>query len=160
MFGIDSCSTIGLFVGEAQARVRRASKVLTAMLVGGLLVTCVSPLWFATARGLVTLWWILPLGVALASLALLAGSLVLGRVLVRRIPARLVSTLYLLCCPSLASLSLPASLSPATAPPGWVVLAAPGMLLTTAWAHYRWLKYFDEREEGPSQTNYSFEIQT
>jgi len=157
--GIDSCSTIGLFVGEAQVRVRRASKVLTVTFVGGLLVACVSSLGLATAGDIVTLWWTLPFVVALASLAILAGSLVFGGVFVRRVPAKLLSTLYLLCCPSLAAFSLPASLSPAMAPPVWAGLAASAMLLTSAWAYYRSLKYSDEGEEEPPLTNCAFETQ-
>ena len=138
---------------------RRASKVLTVTFVGGLLVTCVSSLGLAAAGDIVIPWWTLPFGVALASLAILAGSLVFSGVFVRRVPARLLSTLYLLCCPSLAALSLPGSLSPAMAPPVWAGPTASAMLVASAWAYYRSLKYSDEGEEEFPQTNRSFETQ-
>jgi hypothetical protein len=130
------------------------------MLGGALLVIGVSPLRIVIAPALVRDWWILPLAVSTASVAVLTGSLVLREALVRRIPARFLSVLYLVCCPSLAVLGLPASLSIAMAPPTWVRFAAPALLLTSAWAYYRSLKYSDEDERKPSQTSYSFEMGT
>ena len=144
ILGIDWRSTTGLFVRDAETQVRKAINFPAVLLGVGLLVTGELTFGKAISPHLFRLWWILPLAFALASLIILTTSVVLGGILARRVPERFLSALYLACCPLLAILGLPFSLPPVSAPPEWVELAAPGLLLTLACLHYRSLKYSEE----------------
>jgi hypothetical protein len=146
---IDWRSTIGLFIQRAQTRVRKATKILLALLGGCVFAIDRPPTGLSISLALSQSWWILPFSVVLVSLAVLTSSLFLGAFVTERIPARLLSTSYLVCCPLLAVLSLSSSVSIALAPPAWVGLAAPALLLASAWGYYRSLKYSGEEEEEP-----------
>jgi len=155
IFGTDCRSTIGLFVQKADSHVRKAVKTLAAMLGGALLIG-ERATEFAFLRVLSMYWWTLPLAVASASLAALTCSIVFGGILVRRIPERFLSALYLVCCPSVAILGLPIPLTLVTAPPVWALLAAPVLMLASAWVHYRSLGR-SEGDVGLSSTDAGWE---
>ena len=160
IFGLDLHSIICLFVRQIQTQVRKASRILAGLLGGAILVTCESPVGPAIlSANLSRIWWILILSAASVSLVVLTLAPLLSYVGVKTIPARLLSALYLFCCPSLAVLSLPSSLSPSAAPPAWVGFAVPAMLLTSAWAYYCSLKYSDEEREGTPGASDLFEIE-
>lgn len=159
ILGTDWHSTIGLFFGRAQTRVRKSTKILVALLGGCLLAIGKTLPGFAISSDLTKSWWILPFTVATVSLVILTGSVVLGRFIVGRIPSKLPSALYLVSCPTLAVLSLPTSLPVVTVPPLWVGYAAPALLLTSAWVHYRSLKYSDANE-GVTLTSDGLEVAT
>ena len=132
---------------------RLETKVLAALFGGGFVVTGESLSRLVTIpQDLSRLYWILPYSVALAALGVLTVSLGLGRAQVKKIPATLLPAIYLICCLSVAVLSLPPSLVPGLAPPLWVVFSAQGLLLASAWAHYHSLEYAEEEAEAPPST--------
>ncbi|HUK80778.1 MAG TPA: hypothetical protein VLU91_08985 [Nitrososphaerales archaeon] len=138
---------------------RQETKVLAVLFGGGFIATSESlSRLIAIPQDLSRLYWVLPFSIALASLIGLTVSLALGRAHVRKIPAALLPALYLSSCLSVAFLSLPSSLVPGFAPPTLVVFAAQGLLLTSAWAHFRSLEYTDEEPEAPPSASEWFEI--
>jgi len=139
--------------------VRQETKVLVALFGGGFIATSESLSKLVTVpQELSGLYWILPYSVALAALGVLTVSLGLGRAQVKKIPATLLPAIYLICCLSVAVLSLASSLVPGFAPPLWVVFSAQGLLLASAWAHYRSLEHTEEEPQDPTSASEWLEI--
>jgi len=132
--------------------VKQDTKVLAALFGGGFIATGESLSRLVTFPQDLSRLWIFPFSVALASLAFLTASLVLRRARVQKIPASMLPAMYLVCCLSVAVLSLPPSLVPGLAPPLWVVFSGQGLLLASAWAHYHSLEYAEEEAEAPPST--------
>ena len=133
---------------------RLETKVLAALFGGGFVVTGESLSRLVTIpQDLSRLYWILPYSIAVAALGVLTVSLVLRRVQIQMIPATLLPAIYLICCLSVAVLSLPSSLVPGFAPPLWAVFSAQGLLLASAWANYQSLEFTEEEPQDPTSAS-------
>ena len=138
---------------------RKETKVLVALFGGGFIATSESLSRLITIpQALPRIYWVFPFSVALASLVVLTVSIAIGRAHVRKIPTTLLPAFYLTCCLSVAVIGLSSSLVPGFAAPLWVIFAAQGLLLASAWANYRSLESVDEEAEAPSSAIEWFEI--
>ena len=92
--------------------------------------------------------WALPFSASIFSISLSIASMILGMVVPKGVPGKLLSGAYLTTGPSLALLSV--STSVAMAPPIWVTYIIPVMLPMSAWAYYKSLGPLEDNEMKPS----------
>jgi len=137
--------------------VRRVTKILVGLLIGVAFAACKPPFELEISSALSRFWWVLPFTFALASLAVMTVASLMGQLWGRGIPARFLSRVYLMVCPSLAILGILATFPTAQAPPPWVGFAVPVLLFTSAWVHYHSLGY-DEAQGQATEPENVFEI--
>ena len=88
--------------------------------------------------------WVFPFSASIISISLSIVNMILGVVVPRGVPGKLLSGAYLMTGPSLALLGI--SISIGMAAPIWVTFVIPTMLPMSAWAYYKSLGPLEDNE--------------